>query len=568
MYTILLVMRFLSAVLYFALFSCGVFSSNLYNVEKGCHCFQISVVSMHISTPKTICFSKPITFQDQLGKMYIESYPEKGMAIYIDGKFTGKYTPATIESISFGKHAVRLTHPLYRSQEKSIEIGEVAQRIKFDMVAAFAELSVNTTNDAIIQIDDKVMGASSWKGLLGEGLHVIRVRKEGFFSREQKITITRGRDIHVDLMLTPKTGSIEITTDPPGAMITLDGKMYGLTPKTIKNLPLGSYNLMLEKPEYTNVVKRLIVSNSGVQKLEITLVSGKEIIITSNLDSTWVYIGNDLKGKTPLKIWLKYGNYNVKLQSKSLTMIETIEVINGGTKKYNFTLLNTVDPFEGQLVFVKGGLFKMGDLVGNGNTEEKPVHQVTVSDFKIGKYEVTQSQWESIMGNNPSHFKGCPNCPVERVSWIDIQEFLEKLNSLTGKSYRLPTEAEWEYAAKGGNKSSDYLYSGKNNINFVAWYSGNSGNKTNPVGQKEPNELGIYDMSGNVWEWVNDWFDYYTDDSVNNPVGPDSGDAKIVKGGSWFGYAGGNRVSCRGSDEPVNRRSYIGFRIVLSLNDM
>ena len=227
-----------------------------------------------------------------------------------------------------------------------------------------------------------------------------------------------------------------------------------------------------------------------------------------------------------------------------------------------------MDPFEGQLVFVKGGTFKMGDLSGDGSREETPVHQVTVNDFYMGKFEVTQSQWESIMGSNPSHFNGCPNCPVERVSWIDVQEFLVKLNELTGKSYRLPTEAEWEYAAKGGSKSRGFLYSGKNNVNFVAWYSGNSGNKTNPVGQKEPNELGIYDMSGNVWEWVNDWFDYYTETPKDNPTGPDNGDGRIVKGGSWFGHAGGNRVSCRGSDEPVNKRSYIGFRIVVSAADL
>ena len=171
------------------------------------------------------------------------------------------------------------------------------------------------------------------------------------------------------------------------------------------------------------------------------------------------------------------------------------------------------------------------------------------------------------MGSNPSHFKDCPNCPVERVSWNDVQEFIEKLNELTGKNYRLPTEAEWEYAAKGGEKTMGYRYAGRNNINFVSWYSVNSGNKTNPVGKKEPNELGLYDMSGNVWEWVNDWFGNYTNSPKDNPIGPDKGDFKIVKGGSWFGYIGGSRVSCRGSDEPVNRRSYIGFRIALSADE-
>lgn len=561
-------MTFVAVVFAFILLPFGIVFSNLHFVTNGIQSSLVITVNADLPIVEISYLARPQPSQQKLVSVLIESYPDAGMEIFVDGKFTGKYTPATIENIVFGKHTVRLSHPLYRSQEKTVEIGEATQSLKFTMIAAFAELSINTTNDAIIQIDGKVIGSTSWKGKLGEGLHIIIVKKEGFSSREQQVTILRGRDMHVDLMLSPKTGSLEITTDPPGVMITLNGKMYGLTPKTIKDLPLGIYNLSLDKPEYTSIIRRITISDSDLQKLEFSMTSGKEVIITSDQDSTLVYIDNEKEGVAPLKIWLKYGSHNIKLQRGALTTIETIEVAHGGSKDYSFTLSNTVDPFEGQLVFVKGGTFKMGDLSGDGSREETPVHQVTVNDFYMGKFEVTQSQWESIMGSNPSHFNGCPNCPVERVSWIDVQEFLVKLNELTGKSYRLPTEAEWEYAAKGGSKSRGFLYSGKNNVNFVAWYSGNSGNKTNPVGQKEPNELGIYDMSGNVWEWVNDWFDYYTETPKDNPTGPDNGDGRIVKGGSWFGHAGGNRVSCRGSDEPVNKRSYIGFRIVVSAADL
>lgn len=561
-------MKFVAVVFAFILLPFGIVFSNLHFVTNGIQSSLAITVNADLPIVEISYLARPQPSQQKLASVLIESYPDARMEIFVDGKFTGKYTPATIENIVFGKHTVRLSHPLYRSQEKTVEIGEATQSLKFTMVAAFAELSINTTNDAIIQIDGKVIGSTSWKGKLGEGLHIIIVKKEGFSSREQQVTILRGRDMHVDLMLSPKTGSLEITTDPPGVMITLNGKMYGLTPKTIKDLPLGIYNLSLDKPEYTSIIRRITISDSDLQKLEFSMTSGKEVIITSDQDSTLVYIDNEKEGVAPLKIWLKYGSHNIKLQRGALTTIETIEVAHGGSKDYSFTLSNTVDPFEGQLVFVKGGTFKMGDLSGDGSREETPVHQVTVNDFYMGKFEVTQSQWESIMGSNPSHFNGCPNCPVERVSWIDVQEFLVKLNELTGKSYRLPTEAEWEYAAKGGSKSRGFLYSGKNNVNFVAWYSGNSGNKTNPVGQKEPNELGIYDMSGNVWEWVNDWFNYYTETPKDNPTGPDNGDGRIVKGGSWFGHAGGNRVSCRGSDEPVNKRSYIGFRIVVSAADL
>ena len=561
-------MKLFVALLIFLLFPFSILSSSTHFVYKNYNYEADNSGNSDLSNHKSFYTLGFDEFQEQSGKVLIESSPEDGMAIYIDDKFTGKYTPSTIENLPYGKHIVRLTHPLYRSQDKSVEIGEVAVQLKFIMVAAYAELSISTTNDAIIHIDGKLTGSTSWKGKLVEGLHVIKVEKNGYFPREQQITILRGRDMHVDLMLTSKTGSLEISTDPPGAMITLDGKMYGVTPKTIKDLPLGTYNLSLDKPEHTSLVKRITISDSGLQKLEFILASGKEVLIKSNLDSVLVYVDNEFKGKTPLKIWLKYGSFNIKLQKGSLSTIETIVVAYGGAKEYNLKLSNTVDPFEGQLVLVKGGSFKMGDLFGDGNREEKPVHPVTVSDFYIGKFEVTQSQWESVMGSNPSHFQGCPNCPVERVSWMDVNDFLEKLNELTGKNYRLPTEAEWEYAAKGGNKSNGYRYSGKTNINFVAWYSGNSGNKTNPVGQKEPNEIGVYDMSGNVWEWVSDWFGYFTDTPVDNPIGSENGEFKIVKGGGWFGYTGGSRVSCRGSDEPVNKRSYIGFRVALSTNDL
>ena len=167
------------------------------------------------------------------------------------------------------------------------------------------------------------------------------------------------------------------------------------------------------------------------------------------------------------------------------------------------------------------------------------------------------------MGSNPSHFKSCGgNCPVERVSWNDVQEFLKKLNQMTGKNYRLPTEAQWEYAARGGSKSRGYKYSGSNSVGSVAWYRGNSSFKTHAVGQKSPNELGIYDMSGNVWEWCMDWIGSYSSGAQRNPQGPSSGSRKVLRGGSWINSARGMRVSNRGSISPSNRGSF-GFRLVV-----
>ena len=221
------------------------------------------------------------------------------------------------------------------------------------------------------------------------------------------------------------------------------------------------------------------------------------------------------------------------------------------------------------MVFVEGGTFTMGGTEEQGEDaeyREKNTHSVTLSDYYIGKYEVTQTQWESIMGSNPSGNwnTNSNNNPVDNVSWDDIQEFITKLNAQTGKRFRLPTEAEWEYAARGGNQSKGYKYSGSNNVGDVAWYADNSGNKTHPVGQKSPNELGIYDMSGNVWEWCQDWYGDYSSESQTNPTGPSSGFLRVLRGGSWFNGARNCRVSNRYDIGPDIRNNTYGFRLACS----
>ena len=219
------------------------------------------------------------------------------------------------------------------------------------------------------------------------------------------------------------------------------------------------------------------------------------------------------------------------------------------------------------MVYVSGGTFTMGATSEQGSdawNEEKPAHSVTLSGYYIGKYEVTQKLWKAVMGSNPSDFKG-DNLPVECVSWNDVQEFLRKLNAMTGKQYRLPTEAEWEFAARGGNSSRGYKYSGSNSLGSVAWYFGNSGSRTHAVGTKSPNELGIYDMSGNVCEWCQDWFSdgYYGNSPRTNPKGPKSGSCRVNRGGGWFGYARDCWVSNRISHSPDGRYSNLGFRLAL-----
>jgi len=226
----------------------------------------------------------------------------------------------------------------------------------------------------------------------------------------------------------------------------------------------------------------------------------------------------------------------------------------------------TTDSLNIEMIFVQGGTFTMGCTSEQNNDcdeGEKLTHQVTVSDFYIGKYEITQAQWIAVMDSNPSYYKG-DNLPVETVSWEDVQEFIHKLNTQTGKQYRLPTEAEWEFAARGGTKSEGYKYSGSDIAGKVAWYDGNSDNKIHPVGTKSPNELGIYDMSGNVLEWCSDWKGSYSSKAQTNPQGPSFGIYRINRGGSIANYARLMRISWRNSDDPDSSYSCLGFRLACS----
>ncbi len=212
------------------------------------------------------------------------------------------------------------------------------------------------------------------------------------------------------------------------------------------------------------------------------------------------------------------------------------------------------------MVYVSGGTFIMG---GDDSSDQMPTHSVTLSSYYICKYEVTQALWRAVMGSNPSNFKG-NNLPVENVSWYDCQTFIKRLNSYTGRNFRLPTEAEWEFAARGGNYSRHYKYSGSNYIDDVAWYIDNSNKRPHPVGAKQPNELGLYDMSGNVGEWCSDWDGSYSSYSQTNPTGPNSGSFRVHRGGFWRYNAKYCRTPERNSKTPDYCVNYIGLRLVLS----
>ena len=283
----------------------------------------------------------------------------------------------------------------------------------------------------------------------------------------------------------------------------------------------------------------------------------------------------------PIDLLPKKG-YELTIVNKSsvdealLTRIERLESAYGGNNVNNTTqAIASLGVFEDKIITVKGVSFKMIAVEGGTfimgctseqcddcDKDEKPVHNVTLSDYYIGEYEVTQDLWVAVMGNNPSYNKGS-GYPVENVSWNDCQEFIIRLNRMTGLNFILPTEAQWEYAARGGNKSLGFKYSGSNDIELVACCAGYNNNKTNIVGIKKPNELGIYDMSGNVWEWCQNWDYGYSSIPLTDPQGPSRGAYHVLRGGGWTNNIKNCRVSDRSRNGSDKRRDDYGLRLVL-----
>jgi len=246
---------------------------------------------------------------------------------------------------------------------------------------------------------------------------------------------------------------------------------------------------------------------------------------------------------------------HIKLTQAIQTSSDSLKMVQEST-----IFLTLSKPDDYPMERVHGGTFQMGSPATEKYREyDECQHAITVSTFYMGRYEVTQAQWKAVMGKNPSKFKNCDECPVENVSWNDIQDFIKKLNQKTGKTYRLPSEAEWEYAARGGNKSNGYnLYAGGNALGNLAWCAENAGSKTHPVGKKTPNELGLYDMSGNVWEWCQDEYNAYPNCKVS--IGERW--FHVFRGGGWNNDARMCRSATRINDEPAARGYYLGFRLV------
>jgi len=494
-----------------------------------------------------------LTLKPDFGILTITTSPENGATVSLDGQPTGKTTPCSLQQVRSGEHTVTLRLNMYKTASEKVNMqagGEI--NLPVTLTPTFAGVTVNTNPASEIYIAGELKGNGTWSGRLSPGIYLFEARKDKYTPATERHEVVTGQPLTVTLEPVAKNGMLTIMTTPTDATITLDGVNKGTSPAKLRNLLVGDYTLILSLPNYTPITKKITINEGQTTQLNETLtISSEPSGAVSSID------GN----KTTHTV------QSEKKAEKSKTAIRTGAETILSSSFVSQTYTERVNGISIDMVAVKGGTFQMGS--SDGESDEKPVHSVTVGDFSIGKYEVTQAQWKAIIGNNPSTYKG-DNLPVEHVTWDEIQVFLSKLNELTGRTYRLPTEAEWEYAAGAlaGTVNTRTKWSGTNNeksIGEYAWYISNSNNKTHAFGTKQPNGIGLYDMSGNVWEMCADWYgsDYYANSSNINPSGPSTGSTRVCRGGSWNTNTSTCRVTKRGGPTSGSRDRYIGFRLVL-----
>lgn len=501
------------------------------------------------------------------GSVTVTSTPS-GALVFLDEKQVGQ-TPLTLDRIASGSHSLRLQAPQYAVERRNVSVadGQTAN-VAVTLAARFAEITVQAPQGAVVTVDGDRKGSGTLSWRQSEGLCDIVVSMAGHRDARRQLEVVAGRAQTVQLTPQPIYGSASVDSDLMDAEIWIDGKQYGVTPNVVERLLVGSHTLVLKKSGYADLQQQFSVEEGKEASLSVKLPAGRSVQFTSEKPGMQIIVDGKKLGTTPLTAVVGIGHHSVSaMRGGDIIDVRDLDITSAGApltmafRDFNHTF--TVNGVQFTMVEVGGGTFTMGATSEQGSDawdEEKPAHEVTLSDYYIGQTEVTQALWEAVMGSNPSDSKG-GNLPVERVSWDDCQVFIQKLNQLTGKQFRLPTEAEWEYAARGGRKSRGYKYAGGNNIDSVAWCDGNSGNETHPVATKQANELGIYDMSGNVLEWCSDWCGDYTSSSQSDPQGSSSGSFRVIRGGCYYNFARNCRVSYRISNTLDYRSGYLGLRL-------
>ena len=460
---------------------------------------------------------------DAGGNFYALTVTPKNAVVTIDGNQQTVSTDGEYSAmLPYGSHTYKVEAGGYISKSGSFTISNSDMTpINVSLVSAMATVSVTCPTPAVsLYVDKKSVGMIPWTGSLKEGMHLVEVKKDGYRSQQRTINLSQQQKLDVAFTeLAAIQGNLSVNYKPFGADVYIDGNKIGQSPRVFNGLLVGNHKVEIKKDGY------------GTESKQVNILEGQTATLAGMLSTN-----------------------------------TTVSTATGSTLSGNTITIPVKDGISIDMVRVEAGTFTMGATaeMKEPYDDEKPTHRVTLTnDYYIGKYEVTQALWQAVMGNNPSSFKG-DNLPVEQVSWNDCQKFISQLNRITGKTFRLPTEAEWEYAARGGNKSRGYQYSGSNNLSDVAWYTDNSGYKTHTVGTKQPNELGIYDMSGNVLEWCQDWYGIYSSSSQINPTGATSGSDRVNRGGSWLYDARDSRSSYRYEIMPNCRIGSLGVRLVFS----
>ena len=543
--------------------------SHFIEARKTNHRPTNKTVDLVLGETKTITLDAPKPIN---GSCEINSSP-MGATIYIDGKSYGE-TPNYINEILIGTHELKLEKQGCTTITKSITIKE----------------------GETLSVNEKLVSQQTTDN-----------RQQASGNASQDISGTINGHEYVDLGLSVKWATCNVGANKPedygdyfawgetstkSSYTSDNSKTYGKRMNDIRGNSQydaaranwgGTWRLptKAELEELKNKCTWRWTTQNGVKGYKITGPNGNSIFLPaagyrfgSSLNGAgergryWSSTPDESGSDSACGLYFSSGSQSVDWGFRDYG--RSVRPVSDEEDIYTVNTNNetiTVNGVSFTMIKVEGGTFQMGATSEQGsdaNGDESPVHSVTLSDYYIGETEVTQELWEAVMGSNPSYFSGNPQRPVEMVSWNYCKEFITKLNRLTGKNFSLPTEAEWEYAARGGNKSKGYKYSGSNTIGNVAWYTDNSSSKTHNVKTKAPNELGIYDMSGNVYEWCEDWYGNYSSVSQTNPTGPSTGSSRVDRGGSWNRDAGGCRVSNRYGDNPDRRRSILGLRLCLS----
>ena len=499
----------------------------------------------------------------------------KGARVFLDNEYIGT-APFKSERIASGSHQVRLVQNMYSPVSQAITIADgQTHRFAPSLSADFATLTLSVDGNAEIWINDQLKGKGTWTGDLATGDYQIESRLASHRSTRRELAVTpelTGQTITLTAP-SPIYGTLDINSTPTDADIYIDGTKVGTTPMLLPECLIGQHTIKISKPGHSDYTTTITLDESATQDINCRLESGRPITITAP-EGADIYIDNQKAATTRYEGTLSYGNHSIyaaQAGKKTDTRTLNVPMGSGALESINLAFFGakktfTVNGVQFTMMPVEAGTFTMGATSEqvNPDSDEKPTHQVTLTNnYYIGQTEVTQALWKAVMGRKPSRFMG-DNRPVEKVSWNDCQKFITKLNSLTGQKFRLPTEAEWEYAARGGKKSQGYQYSGSNNLEEVAWYYDNSSSQTHDVATKQPNELGVYDMSGNVWEWCQDWYGSYSSTSQTNPTGATSGSNRVNRGGSWDYCAGYCRSSIRSNYSPDGADYCLGLRLVLS----